>query len=113
MEQMVQLCEAVAMVHEELLSTVGRDSPPDLDWIATGLATRLDIYGTRPGNEAPERLTDEDFACGTFRDGATRFEYRDGRPPLTRLLVRGPELLRLLDGLRPMFDRGRLEQRLA
>jgi hypothetical protein len=73
MEQMVQLCEAVAMVHEELLSSVVRDSPPD---------------------DAPRHL-------------------RDGRPPLTRLLVRGPELLQLLDGLRPMFDRGRLEQRLA
>jgi hypothetical protein len=113
MEQMVQLCEAVAMVHEELLSTVVRDSPSDLDWIATGLATRLDIYGTRAGNGSPERLTDEDFARGIFRDGATRFEYRDGRPPLTQLMVRAPELLQLLDGLRPMFERGRLEQRLA
>jgi hypothetical protein len=113
MEQMVQLCEAVAMVHEELLSSVVRDSPPDLDWIATGLATRLDIYGTRAGNGSPERLTDEDFARGIFRDGATRFEYRDGRPPLTQLMVRAPELLQLLDGLRPMFDRSRLEQRLA
>jgi hypothetical protein len=94
---MMQLSEAAAVAHERVFCRTGELSEGMLEPIALALSARLDIFGIRDARSGLTRLSHDDYSAGTFRGGATRFEFAEGS--VIRLAVRKAELTRLLDWL--------------
>jgi hypothetical protein len=57
------------------------------DVAAIALAACIPIYGAHNPEEPLRRLTDADLAGGSFVQGATRMEFRNGRRAFGRLAV--------------------------
>jgi hypothetical protein len=94
---MMRLSEAAAVAHERVFFRTGVLSEGTLEAIALALSARLDIFGIRDFGPGLTKLTKDDYSAGTFRSGATRFEFADGA--VIRLAVRKADLTRLLDWL--------------
>ena len=93
----MQLSEAAAVAHERVFWRTGEMSEGTLEAIALALSARLDIFGIHDFGSGLTKLTKDEYSAGTFRWGATRFEFADGA--VIRLAVRKADLTRLLDWL--------------
>jgi hypothetical protein len=100
---MMALSEAAAVAHAEIFRGLLAKSPDALDVIATALSGHLSIFGMRDPKAGRTPLTEDDYANGAFRHGATRFERRDGTI-IAGLSVRKADFERMLRTLRPPRD---------
>jgi hypothetical protein len=98
---MIQLSEAALVAHRQVFSGTLGKSAEALDVIAVALSGHLAIVGVRESDGRSIELTESDYAEGTFRRGATRFEYRDGASSIIVLAVRKADFAILLGKLAP------------
>lgn len=94
--EMIPLQQAARVAHEKIFAQTVRLSDEAIDVIATTLARYLVVYGRRGEQGQAGPITESQLACGTFRDAASRFEFRDEQASITQLMVRQPDLERTL-----------------
>jgi|ERR671922_1941052 hypothetical protein len=97
--EMMPLSEAAAVAQRELFRGTLLQSPDALDVIATALSGHVAIYGIKNPAAGPAQLTEQDYASGSFRGGAARFESREGEA-IVGLTVRKADFERMLSVLR-------------
>lgn len=95
------LPEAARLAHRRVFSGTLRLDADALDLIATALSGYVAIYGSRHTEPGLTQVTESEFATGSFRGGATRFEFRDGRPPILDLAVRKADLKHFFEVVSP------------
>jgi hypothetical protein len=93
---MMPLAEAARIAHRQVFSGTLQMSPDALDLIATALSGHLPIYGVRHNESGLKQITESEYSRGSFRAGATRFEFRDNQPPITGLALQKADLTRFL-----------------
>lgn len=98
--EMMPLSEAAAVAQRELFRGTLLQSREALDVIATALSGHVAIFGVKSPAAGPTQLTEQDYSSGSFRDGATRFERREGGS-IVGLAVRKMDFERMLSALRP------------
>ena len=101
---MIELSEAALIAHRDVFSGTPIKSPIVLDVIAASLSGPLTVSGMRDSDGQSVELTEGDYAKGSFRRGATRFEYGDGRPSISSLTVRKADFAALLGKLAAARD---------
>ena len=99
--EMLDLAEAALSAHRRVFSGTLKMSPDALDVIATALSGHVAVFGFRHPNGALSELTEDDYSKGTFRRGATRFEFRDGAESIIVLAVRKADFERAMKVLTP------------
>lgn len=101
---MMPLSEAAAVAQRELFRGTLLQSRDALDVIATALSGHVAIFGVGDPAAGPTQLTEQDYSSGSFRDGATRFDRREGSP-IVSLTVRKADFERMLTALRPAHNK--------
>ena len=91
---LVPLSWAALIAYEELVTPKPRADASRrelLELLALGISLDAPIYAIGEEGEL-RRLGPIDLAGGRFTAGATRFEFHDGRPPLSDLRIKISEL---------------------
>jgi hypothetical protein len=95
---------AAAIAYRQVFSTrrepTARPSTDELDLVALALSLHLPIYGVRPPENKPARISEPELLEGMFWGGAARFESRHRLGAVFRLTVKKSELERVLQQLR-------------
>jgi hypothetical protein len=99
--EMLELSEATLSAHRRVFYGTLQMSPDALDVIATALSGHVTVFGFRPPDERLSELTEDDYAKGAFRRGATHFEFRDGEESIIVLAVRKDDFERAMKVLLP------------
>jgi hypothetical protein len=96
----IALPAAAAAAYREVFSTRrdrnARPSNDELDLVALALSIHLPIYGVRFPGHQPVPLSEPELLEGMFWGGAARFESRHRTGPVSQLMVRKPDLERVL-----------------
>src|SRR5688572_7323850 len=94
--EMMELSEAALLAHRHIFSSTLETSSDSLDVVATALSGHIAVFGFRHPDARMSQLTEDDYAKGTFRRGATCFEYRDAEETIMPLGVRKTDVDRAL-----------------
>lgn len=96
----MNLSEAALLVCRRIIPGAGAVFPEDLDAAAALLARHLHVLGIRDGVDQAFALTPDDYRNGSFRRGATRFEFRDpAAAPVWALKIERAQLRAALEYL--------------